>query len=138
MAERLLSMYSAMLFVGIYLSLLFLVSVILIMYYKQISEGYEDHDRFAILQKVGLEKKQIRKVINDQVIAVFFLPLIVAVIHLCFAFPLINQILYAMSLPYAWVFIIACAITILIFGICYFMVYKLSARVYYQIATQKA
>lgn len=138
MAERVLSMYSAMLFVGIYLSLLFLVSVVLIMYYKQISEGYEDHDRFAILQKVGLEKKQIRKVINDQVIAVFFLPLLVAIIHLCFAFPLINQILYAMSLPYAWVFVIACAITILIFGICYFVVYKLSARVYYQIATQKA
>lgn len=138
MTERLLGMYSAMLFVGIYLSLLFLVSVILIMYYKQISEGYEDHDRFAILQKVGLEKKQIRKVINDQVIAVFFLPLLVAIVHLCFAFPLIKQILYAMSLPYAWVFILACAVTILIFAICYFVVYKLSARVYYQIATQQA
>lgn len=138
MEDRMLSMYSSMLFVGIYLSLLFLVAVVLIMYYKQISEGYEDHDRFTILQKVGLEKKQIRKVINDQVIAVFFLPLIVAIVHLCFAFPLINQILSAMQFQYSPVFMIACAVTIGVFGICYFVVYKLSAHAYYQITTQNA
>lgn len=131
-----LSLFSGLLFVGIYLSLLFMVSVILMMYYKQISEGYEDHDRFKILQNVGLEKKQIRRVINSQVIAVFFLPLLVAAVHLSFAFPLINLILSALRLPYTSIFFWTCVATMAVFGVCYFVVYKLSARTYYQIATQ--
>lgn len=128
-----LSLFSGLLFVGIYLSMLFMVSVILMMYYKQISEGCDDRDRFKILQNVGLEKKQIRQVINSQVIAVFFLPLLVAAVHMGFAFPLINLILTALRLPYTSLFFWTCVATMVVFGGCYFVVYKLSARTYYQI-----
>ena len=84
-------------FLGVLLGAVFLFGTVLIMYYKQISEGYEDQDRFDILMKVGMTRKEVKQSINSQVLTVFFLPLITAGIHLAFAYPLISKILLLMS-----------------------------------------
>lgn len=89
--EDLLSLYASFLFIGLFLSFLFIMATVLIMYYKQITEGYEDKKRFEIMQKVGLDKREVKKTINSQVLTVFFLPLVVAAIHIMFAFPMIEK-----------------------------------------------
>lgn len=92
-ALSLQSMYGSFLFVGIFVSILFVMASVLIMYYKQISEGFEDQKRFDIMTRVGLDNRQIRKTIHFQVLAVFFLPLAMAGIHVAFAFPMISKML---------------------------------------------
>lgn len=84
-------LYGSLLFVGIFVSILFITASVLIMYYKQISEGYEDQKRFDIMTRVGLDNAQIRKTIHFQVLAVFFLPLVMAAVHIAFAFPMISN-----------------------------------------------
>ncbi len=88
-----LAAYGGLFFLGILLSVAFILAAVLIIYFKQISEGYEDKSRFAIMQKVGLTDREIRRSINSQLLTVFFLPLLFAGLHLCFAFPLIEKIL---------------------------------------------
>lgn len=85
--EGFYSLYGSLLFLGVLLGVVFVFAAVLIIYYKQISEGYEDQSRFAIMQKVGMTKREIRKSINSQILTVFFLPLILAGVHLAFAFP---------------------------------------------------
>ena len=87
------ALYGGMFILGILLGLVFIVGMVLIMYYKQVTEGYEDQKRFDIMQKVGMTKREIRKSINSQVLTVFFLPLLAAGIHTAFAFPMIQKIL---------------------------------------------
>ena len=84
-------LYAGFLFIGIFLSILFVMATILILYYKQISEGFEDKKRFEIMQKVGLDHREVRRIIHAQVLMVFFLPLAVAGIHIVFAFPIVNK-----------------------------------------------
>ena len=87
-----------LLFLGVFLALLFVMAAVLIMYYKQISEGYDDRERYQIMQKVGLSRQEVRASIRSQVLSVFYLPLITAVIHVAFAFPIIVRLIALFNL----------------------------------------
>ncbi|MBP3911886.1 MAG: hypothetical protein J6D39_10310 [Niameybacter sp.] len=126
-------MYGGLLFVGIFLGLLFSMATALIIYYKQISEGYDDQERFKILQKVGMSKEEVRKVIRSQVIAVFFLPVIVAFIHVMVASKIILKMLAILGFENSMLFIGCLIVTVLIFSVLYTFVYSLTARNYYKI-----
>lgn len=132
-ADDYYAMYGAFLFLGIFLGLLFLMATILIMYYKQVTEGYDDRERFAILQKVGMSPAEVKSSIRSQVLTVFFLPLTVAGIHICFAFPMIVKIIMAFGLNNVPLFMISTAATFILFALIYMLVYTLTARVYYRI-----
>lgn len=126
-------MYGGLLFVGIFLGVLFSMATALIIYYKQISEGYDDQERFKILQKVGMSKEEVRKVIRSQVIAVFFLPVIVAFIHVMIASKIILKMLAILGFENSMLFIGCLIVTVLIFSVLYTFVYSLTARNYYKI-----
>ncbi|MGN0482057.1 MAG: ABC transporter permease [Lachnospiraceae bacterium] len=121
------------LFLGVMLGVLFLMATVLIIYYKQISEGYEDKERFVIMQKVGMSKKEVRKTIQTQIRMVFFLPVLVAMVHVFAAFPIIKTLLKMCMLDNTKLFLLCIACTILIFFIAYTIVYRMTARVYYKI-----
>ena len=127
------SMYAGMFFLGILLGIVFLLGMVLIMYYKQVSEGYEDQDRFEILQKVGMTEKEIRKSIHSQILTVFFMPLIGAGIHTAFAFPMIYRLLQLFSLHNMWLLIGITGGCFLGFGLVYVLMYLLTSRSYYKI-----
>ncbi|QXE20656.1 ABC transporter permease [Clostridium sp. 001] len=131
--KQFLSLYGGLFFLGIFLGILFLMATVLIIYYKQISEGYEDKERFEIMQKVGMDKKEIKKTIRSQVLMVFFLPLIFTVIHIAFAFPMITKMLAVLGLKNINLFILSTAGTIVVFAAIYTIVFSLTARVYYKI-----
>lgn len=133
--ESFYSVYGGLFFLGLFLGALFIMATVLIMYYKQISEGYDDKERFAIMQKVGLSKEEIKKSIKSQVLVVFFLPLVAAVIHIAFAFKVITKLLALLNLTNIGLFVICTAATILIFAVFYAMVYTLTAREYYKIVS---
>ncbi len=123
-------------YLGILLSIVFLFATILIIYYKQISEGYEDEARFEIMQKIGMTKKEIRKSINSQILTVFFLPLILAVVHLAFAFPMFHKMLMLFNLFNIRLFIVTTGISVLIFAVFYALVYRITSDVYYKIVSE--
>lgn len=127
--------FGSLFFLGIMLSIVFLLAAVLIIYYKQISEGYEDQSRFEIMQKVGMTKKDIRKSINSQMLTVFFLPLLFAGIHLCFAFPFLWRILTLFALNNMLFVIVVMLICFAIFGLFYTLVYKITAGAYYAIVS---
>lgn len=127
------SMYAGVLFIGIFIGSIFLLAVVLIIYYKQISEGYEDRERFEILQKVGMDQKEVKKVITTQILQVFFLPLALASVHVAFAFPIVSRILSILELVNVNLFIGCTVGTILLFAFVYGLVYYLTARTYYRI-----
>ena len=128
-----LTVNGAMLFLGLFLGLMFLLVTVLIIYFKQISEGYEDRERFAILQKVGMGDEEVRGTIRTQVRIVFFLPLITAVLHLMAATPLLNRILLLMNLFDVKIFILSAAGTVLVYAVIYYAVFKLTSKSYYKI-----
>ena len=131
--SMLTQMYGSLFFLGIFLGVLFLMAAILIMYYKQLSEGYEDQKRFEIMQNVGMSKKEVKQTIRSQVLIFFFLPLIVAVIHMAFAFKMIVNMFSFLVLSGPEVFIICTAISVVVLTIIYSIVYILTARTYYKI-----
>lgn len=131
--EDLLSLYASFLFIGIFLSFLFIMATVLIMYYKQITEGYEDKKRFEIMQKVGLNKREVKKTINSQVLTVFFLPLVVAAIHIVFAFPMIEKMLRLLYLDNTNLYIMTTVICFIVFALVYVLIYFLTSKVYYGI-----
>lgn len=131
--EDFYSLYGGLFFLGIFLGVLFLMATVLIIYYKQISEGFDDKERFEIMQKVGMSKKEVKKSIHSQVIMVFFLPLVTAVIHICFAFPVIQKILSVLNMTNIPLFIASTAVTVLVFAVFYATVYMMTAKVYYRI-----
>ena len=133
--NNLIALNGGLLFIGVFLGVLFMIATILIMYYKQISEGYDDKERFAIMQKVGISHKEIKKSIHSQVLTVFFLPLIVAGIHIALAFPFITKILAILNLTNIKLFAIATCGSFLIFAIFYGIVYRITARSYYKIVS---
>lgn len=120
-------------FLGLFLSVLFVMAMILIIYYKQISEGYEDRERFRILQQVGMSQRLVRQSIRSQVLTVFFSPLLLAVLHLGFAFPILEKLLMIFSLFNTDLYIRCAIFSALGFGILYIIVYALTARQYYRI-----
>lgn len=128
--------YGSFLFLGVFLGGLFLMATVLIIYYKQISEGFEDRNRYQIMQKVGMSRREVKKTVNSQIRMVFFLPLGLAVLHLMAAFQLIRRLLSSLNLTNTNL-IIACTIgTILIFAVIYVFVFKMTAREYYRIVTK--
>lgn len=126
-------LYGGLLFIGIYLGAMFLMATVLIIYYKQISEGYDDRERYQIMQKVGMGKKEVKKSIRSQVLLVFFLPLAVAVIHVSVAFTVVKKLLAILYLTNGHLFFLCTAATIAIFAIFYAVVYGITAREYYRI-----
>ncbi len=131
--ENLLALYGGLLFVGLFLGLLFTMAMILIIYYKQITEGYEDRERYRIMRKVGLSRREIRRSISSQILIVFFLPLAAAGLHVTFAFPGIVTMFRALSMTNVTL-IAGCALGS--FAVLYGAVYLLTARVYYRIVSE--
>lgn len=129
------AMYGGFLFLGLFLGLLFLMATVLIIYYKQISEGYDDKERFEIMQKVGMSRDEVRASINSQIIKVFFLPLVMAFIHIAAAFKMITKLLSVMNLSNIPLFALCTAATLLIFAGIYGIVYFMTAKVYYRIVS---
>ena len=127
--------YGGLFFLGIILSALFIAAMALIIYYKQISEGYEDRGRFEIMQKVGMTKTDIKKSINSQILTVFFAPLAMAGIHLAFAYPMIWKILRLLYIDNLKLLICITIAAYILFGVFYAVLYKLTARVYYKIVS---
>lgn len=125
-------------FLGIMFGATFILATALIIYYKQISEGVDDRERFEILQKVGMDHKEVKKVISSQVLMVFSFPLIIAVVHLSFAFPLIRKLLVLFGLVNWQLFLMISAVVTIIFAILYYIVYRLTARTYYQLVERKS
>ena len=131
------SLYGGLFFLGIFLGLLFVMATVLIIYYKQISEGYEDKERFAILKKIGMERGEINASIRSQVLMVFFLPLSAAGIHSCFAFHLVKEILVGgFGLQDVGLLVICAVLTFLAFAVFYVIVYLITAREYYKIVSE--
>ncbi len=128
-----LEIFGSLLFLGVFLGVLFLMAAILIMYYKQLSEGFEDQKRFEIMQKVGMTHKEVKQTIRSQVLIFFFLPLIVSIIHMGVAFHMIRVMFSYILTSGAQVFIICTLISIVVLMIIYFIVYSLTARTYYKI-----
>lgn len=127
--------FGGIFFLGILLSLVFLLATVLIIYYKQITEGYEDEGRFEIMQKVGMSRQDIRKSVNSQMLTVFALPLITAVLHLGFAFPMVQKLLMLFNLRNAALMLTVMAVTVLLFGLIYALIYKLTANAYFSIVS---
>ena len=134
-AVDLYTMYGGFLFLGVFLGLLFLLSTVLIIYYKQISEGYEDQSRFGIMQKVGMTKTEIRRSINSQLLTVFYLPLVMAGLHLVFAFPMIRRLLLLFNLNNVGLFALTTVISFVMFGVLYALIYRITGNVYYRIVS---
>lgn len=124
-------------FLGILLGSVFLFGTVLIIYYKQISEGYEDQDRFNILMKVGMTRKEVRQSINSQMLTVFFMPLLVAGLHLAFAFPLISKILQLIFTTEEYLLIIGMICCYLVFALFYVIIYAITSKSYYGIVSGK-
>ncbi|MFZ2538117.1 MAG: ABC transporter permease [Oscillospiraceae bacterium] len=131
--ESFYAIYGTLFFLGLFLGALFLMATVLIIYYKQVSEGYDDKERFDIMQKVGMSKEEVKKSIRSQVLTVFFIPLITSVIHIAFAFKMLTKLLAVLNLTNVGLFVICTIATILVFCIIYGIVYALTARVYYKI-----
>lgn len=135
--SNMLGLFSSMLFLGIMLSFVFILATVLIIYYKQTSEGYEDSERFAIMRKVGLEDAQIRKSINSQMLTVFFCPLIMAGIHLCFAFPFVWSTLNMFGFSNLRLMIIVTAVCYVACAVLYVIIYLFTSRTYYKIVANE-
>ena len=127
--------FGGLFFLGIMLSIVFILAAVLIIYYKQISEGYEDQSRFEIMQKVGMTRKDIRKSINSQMLTVFFLPLLFAIVHLGFAFPMIDKLLLLFGLDNLGLLLLTAAISALVFALFYIIVYRVTSNAYYSIVS---
>lgn len=127
------STYGGFLFLGFFLGFVFLFATVLIIYYKQVSEGYDDRGRFRIMQQVGMTPKEVKATIRTQVLLMFFLPLVTAAIHIAFAFPLIKQIVFAFGLQNVHLFLLCTLGTFGVFALLYTFVYLLTARTYYRI-----
>ena len=127
----------SLLFIGIFLGSLFLMGTAMIIYYKQISEGYEDQKRFEIMQKVGLSRREVRSSVRRQILMVFFLPLLMAMLHITMAFPMIRRLLLLFGMTNTKLFIGCTAGTVLIFAVVYGVIYLVTARSYYHIVERK-
>ena len=132
-ALDLYTMYGGFLFLGVFLGLLFLLSTVLIIYYKQLSEGYEDQRRYQIMQQVGMSPREVRASIRSQVLLVFFLPLVTAGIHVAAAFPMLCKLLELFNLFDVRLFALCAAGTLLVFCAIYALVYGLTTRAYSRI-----
>lgn len=127
------ALYGGFLFLGVFVGALFLMATVLIIYYKQISEGYDDRNRYQIMQKVGMSKKEVRRSIKSQVRMVFFLPLMVAIVHVAVAFKTVTKLLAVMNLTNVHLFFLCTAGTIVVFAVFYAGVFGITSKEYYRI-----
>lgn len=134
--DTVMSMYGSLFFLGIFLGTLFIMATILIIYYKQISEGYDDKERFEIMQKVGMSHLEVKKAIRSQILTVFYLPLLAAGVHVIFAFPIIAKILAALYLTNVPLFITCTVACFLVFAVLYAIIYSITAKSYYKIVSR--
>ena len=130
-----LGLYGGLLYLGVLLGIVFLAAAVLIIYYKQVSEGYEDQARFGILQQVGMTRREIRRSVNSQLLTVFFLPLVTAGVHLSFAFPMIQKMLLLFGLADVSLLIVITACCYLVFALFYMAVYRATSRAYVAIVS---
>ncbi|MCI8541873.1 ABC transporter permease [Acetatifactor aquisgranensis] len=131
-----LGVYGGFFFIGIFLGTLFVIATVLIIYYKQISEGYDDKNRFEVMQKVGMSRDEVKASIHSQVLTVFFLPLMVAGIHVAAAFPMISRLLELFNMLDTRLYVACTAICFLVFAGMYVMIYGLTAKTYYRIVSR--
>ena len=132
-SSQMSALFGGVFFIGIFLSIIFMVGTVLVIYYKQISEGYEDRERFIILQKVGLDQKQIKQTINKQVLTVFFLPLLFAFIHLAFAYHMLSLILKVIGVIDTTMMLTVTLSICAIFLIAYVLIFMITSRSYRKI-----
>lgn len=129
--------YGGFLFLGLFLGILFLMITVLIIFYKQISEGYDDKERFSIMEKVGMSNDEVKATIRSQVRAVFFLPILMAAIHVGMAFPMIKRLLSLFGLSNTALFAGCMAGTILVFVLIYLLVFLKTSKTYYKIVGEQ-
>ena len=129
--------YGGFLFLGLFLGILFLMITVLIIFYKQISEGYDDKERFSIMEKVGMSNDEVKATIRSQVRTVFFLPILMAAIHVGMAFPMIKRLLSLFGLSNTALFAVCMAGTILVFALIYLLVFLKTSKTYYKIVGEQ-
>ncbi|MEG1604424.1 MAG: ABC transporter permease, partial [Clostridia bacterium] len=127
------ALYGGLLFLGLFLGLLFMMATVLIIYYKQVSEGYDDAQRFDIMRKVGMGRDEVKKSIRSQIQTVFFLPLAVAVVHVAAAFPMIARMMAVLKMDNVFLFAACSGVALGVFALVYLLVYLGTARTYYKI-----
>lgn len=132
-AQSFYDVYSGLFFIGIFLGVLFTVAMILLIYYKQITEGYYDRDRYVIMQNVGMSQKDVKASIHSQILTVFFLPLVTAGIHLIFAYPIVEKILAILNLSNTRLYVYCTIGCFAVFSLSYVAVYGWTAKLYYGI-----
>ena len=133
--EYRIQQYGTILFIGFFLALIFLAATVLIIYYKQVTEGYDDRKRFAIMQDIGLSRAEVKKTIHTQLLLMFFLPLGAAVLHMAMAFKALVKMMGMFSVYNVKLFTLCIGLTVVVFGLVYFLVYTITARTYYKIVT---
>lgn len=131
--EEIYVLYGGFFFLGVYLGFLFLMATVLIIYYKQISEGYDDKGRYQIMQKVGMSKQEVKRSIRSQVLTVFFLPLAAAILHVVVAFKVITKLMAVLNFVNVPLFLGCTVLTVVVFAVFYAIVYGITAREYYKI-----
>ena len=136
--QSFMELYGGLFFLGLFLGVLFLLGTALIIYYKQVSEGYDDARRFNIMQKVGMSHREVKQSIHSQILLVFFLPLVMAVLHLAFAFPMLEKILLVMGLANTQLILLSTLGCVAVFAVAYLIIYALTARTYYNIVETAA
>ncbi|MCI8377588.1 MAG: ABC transporter permease [Lachnospiraceae bacterium] len=134
--NSMMGLYGGFFFIGVFLGALFIMATVLIIYYKQISEGYDDKERFAIMQKVGMSHEEVKASIHSQVLMVFFLPLVVAGIHVAAAYPIVSKLLLMLNLLNTKLHIACIAGCYLVFAVMYMLIYALTAKTYYRIVSK--
>ena len=133
--EYLFQEYGTILFIGFFLGLIFLLATVLIIYYKQVTEGYDDRKRFVIMQDIGLSQAEVKKTIRTQVLLVFFLPLGAAGLHMAMAFKVLVKMMALFSAYNIKLFSLCIGLTVAVFALVYFLVYTVTARIYYKIVS---
>ena len=129
--------YGGLFFLGIFLGFLFLMATVLIIYYKQVVEGYEDRERFRIMQNVGMSTQEIKRAVNSQILLVFALPVFAAVIHIAMAFRILTRLLSMFNLTNIPLFVVCTVVTIIVFALFYTLVYFATSKIYYKIINQE-
>lgn len=126
-------LYGGLFFLGIFLGTMFLMVMVMIIFYKQITEGYDDRERYQILEKVGMSSREVKDTIKSQIRIVFLLPIFAAAVHVTAAFPMVNRILKMLNLNNEKLFAGCLAATIIVFAVIYYLVFKVTSRAYYKI-----
>jgi len=126
-------LYGGLFFLGIFLGTMFLMVTVMIIFYKQITEGYDDRERYQILEKVGMSNREVKDTIKSQIRIVFVLPIFAAAIHVTAAFPMVYRLLQMLNLNNEKLFAGCLAVTIIVFAIIYYLVFKVTSRAYYRI-----